>query len=424
MEENNQFINDPIPDQVDLFINDPINDAYFISLPCGYRFAPTDAELVSSYLEGKVLHKEIPKNRFLDLDISLYHPRDLTGRITLIRESEWYFFTSRKRKYPRGQRPDRSAVDGFWKATGKAQDIEDSNGRVIGSKRTLDFYQGNHQDSKRTEWKMHEYTLNTKTAPPNEISNTRVTQLDNCVLCKIYKNTKGANNDSSTTQSDQRAEPSTNVVASQAFPDQQIQPVHRHDQYLVGQSSGASSSSTANKRPRGMPTPIILNTYVGNPTYYPHQQYPFQNQTSGNPPGPVYNNYQNLTPYDQNLTPYDQNDQNLTPYDQNDQNLTQYDQNDQNLTQYDMQSANIDSQVQPRESFSSEPGFLPPMETSTYADEMPLVDSSSMQLPVHVRLYEQLLAARKDGDFDKRLEHWYHHQQQLFMPNPSSTPNC
>lgn len=96
------------------------------------------------------------------------------GRITLIRESEWYFFTSRKRKYPKGQRPDRSAVDGFWKATGKAQDIEDSNGKVIGSKRTLDFYQGNHQDGKRTEWKMHEYTLD---APPNEISNTRVTQV-------------------------------------------------------------------------------------------------------------------------------------------------------------------------------------------------------------------------------------------------------
>ncbi|KAH0972042.1 hypothetical protein GBA52_024198 [Prunus armeniaca] len=398
MEENNRFINDPIPDEVDLFIDDPTNDAYFNSLPCGYRFAPTDAELVSSYLEGKVLNKEIPKNRFLDLDISLYHPRDLTGRITLIRESEWYFFTSRKRKYPRGQRPDRSAVDGFWKATGKAQDIEDRNGKVIGSKRTLDFYQGNHQDSKRTEWKMHEYTLNTETAPRNEISNTRVMQLDNCVLCKIYKNTKGGNNDSSTTQSDQRAEPSTNVVASQAFPDQQIQPVHQHDQYLVGQSSGASSSSTANKRPRGMPTPTILNTYVGNPTYYPHQQYPFQNQTSGTPPGPVYNNYQNLT---------------------------QYDQNDQNLTQYDMQSANIESHFQPRESFSSQPGSWLPMETSTYADPMPLVDSSSMQLPVHIRLYEQLLAARnRDGDFAKRLERWYHRQQQLFRQNPSSTPNC
>lgn len=79
MDENNRFINNPIPDQVDLFISDPTNDAYFNSLPCGYRFAPTDAELVSSYLEGKVLNKEIPKNRFLDLDISLYHPRDLTG---------------------------------------------------------------------------------------------------------------------------------------------------------------------------------------------------------------------------------------------------------------------------------------------------------------------------------------------------------
>lgn len=239
-------------------------------------------------------------------------------------------------------------------------------------------------------------------------------------MCKIYKNTKDGNNDSSTTQSDQRAEPSTNVVASQAFPDQQIQPVHQHDQYLVGQSSGASSSSTANKRPRGMATPtIFMNTYVGNPTYYPHhQQYPFQNQTSGNPPGPVYNNYQNLTQYNQN-------DQNLTQYGQNDQNLTQYDQKHQNLTQYDMQSANIESHVQPRESFSSQPGFLPPMETSTYADQMPLVDSSSMQLPVHVRLYEQLLAARiKDGGLDKRLERWYHHQQQLFRQNPSSTPNC
>ncbi|KZV39664.1 hypothetical protein F511_22689, partial [Dorcoceras hygrometricum] len=32
-------------------------------------------------------------------------------------ENDWYFFTSRERKYTNESRPDRQAGNGYWKAT-------------------------------------------------------------------------------------------------------------------------------------------------------------------------------------------------------------------------------------------------------------------------------------------------------------------
>nr|GMD49071.1 NAC domain-containing protein 72-like [Ipomoea batatas] len=89
---------------------DPLSQ---LSLPPGFRFYPTDEEL-------------------------LVHPRD--------------------RKYPNGSRPNRVAGSGYWKATGTDKVIT-TEGRKVGIKKALVFYVGKAPKGSKTNWIMHEYRL-------------------------------------------------------------------------------------------------------------------------------------------------------------------------------------------------------------------------------------------------------------------------
>lgn len=75
-------------------------------------------------------------------------------------ESEWFFFSPRDRKYPNGARPNRTAVSGYWKATGTDKPILTSNGsQFLGVKKTLVFYNGRAPKGIKTNWMMLEYRL-------------------------------------------------------------------------------------------------------------------------------------------------------------------------------------------------------------------------------------------------------------------------
>lgn len=78
---------------------------------------------------------------------------------------DWYFFTPRNRKYPNGNRPNRSAGNGYWKPTGSDTTVK-KRGQEIGCKKCLDYYEGKHPGGTKTEWKMHEYRLIDHTPRP------------------------------------------------------------------------------------------------------------------------------------------------------------------------------------------------------------------------------------------------------------------
>ncbi|KAK4412960.1 NAC domain-containing protein JA2 [Sesamum alatum] len=161
-------------------------EKYVLSLPLGFKFRPTDAELVEAYLIKKIKNQPLPLNRFRDVDLYRFAtPEALTENYLLIKESEWYFFTPRFKKYANGDRPNRGTPGGYWKATG-ADVIIHSHGLMIGKKRTLCFYAGKPMAGKKTNWIMHEYRVDKLASKP-----ANGMKLDDWVLCKVFKRNVG-----------------------------------------------------------------------------------------------------------------------------------------------------------------------------------------------------------------------------------------
>ncbi|EMS58480.1 NAC domain-containing protein 42 [Triticum urartu] len=78
----------------------------------GYRFHPTDEELVTFYLRRKVARKSLRIEVIREMDIYKHDPWDLPKASTVGGEKEWYFFCLRGRKYRNSIRPNR----GQWNA--------------------------------------------------------------------------------------------------------------------------------------------------------------------------------------------------------------------------------------------------------------------------------------------------------------------
>ncbi|KAJ7946939.1 putative NAC domain-containing protein [Quillaja saponaria] len=165
-------------------------------LPPGFRFHPTDEELVVQYLKRKAASVPLPVAIIAEIDLYKFDPWELPSKAAF-GEEEWYFFSPRDRKYPNGARPNRAATSGYWKATGTDKPIVTSDGnQKVGVKKALVFYGGKPPKGIKTNWIMHEYRLieNTRSSssrPPlaaDAASNKKASlRLDDWVLCRIYK---------------------------------------------------------------------------------------------------------------------------------------------------------------------------------------------------------------------------------------------
>ncbi|KAL4596201.1 hypothetical protein ACB092_12G147800 [Castanea dentata] len=153
-------------------------------LPPGFRFHPTDEELVMHYLCRKCATQPIAVPIIAEIDLYKYDPWELPGK-ALYGEKEWYFFSPRDRKYPNGSRPNRAAGTGYWKATGADKPI--GNPKAVGIKKALVFYAGKAPRGEKTNWIMHEYRLADVDRSARKKNSLR---LDDWVLCRIY-NKKG-----------------------------------------------------------------------------------------------------------------------------------------------------------------------------------------------------------------------------------------
>ncbi|MBA0585965.1 hypothetical protein Gorai_016722, partial [Gossypium raimondii] len=152
-------------------------------LPPGFRFHPTDEELITFYLKNQAKSKPCPVSIIPEVDIYKFDPWQLPDKAEF-GEKEWYFFSPRDRKYPNGVRPNRATVSGYWKATGTDKAIY-SGSKYVGVKKALVFYKGKPPKGLKTDWIMHEYRLNDSRKQITKQNGSM--RLDDWVLCRIYK---------------------------------------------------------------------------------------------------------------------------------------------------------------------------------------------------------------------------------------------
>ncbi|XP_076896291.1 NAC domain-containing protein JA2L-like [Bidens hawaiensis] len=185
-------------------VTDPMTQ---LSLPPGFRFFPTDEELLVQYLCRKVAGHDFTLQIIADIDLYKYDPWELPKK-AMFGEKEWYFFSPRDRKYPNGSRPNRVAGSGYWKATGTDKVIT-TGGRRVGIKKALVFYIGKAPKGNKTNWIMHEYRLSD---PQRKTGSSR---LDEWVLCRIYKKNSSAQKTMSGGQTGEQSHGSSSSSSSQ-----------------------------------------------------------------------------------------------------------------------------------------------------------------------------------------------------------------
>ncbi|CAD6246290.1 unnamed protein product [Miscanthus lutarioriparius] len=201
-------------------------------VPPGFRFHPTEEELVGYYLARKVASQKIDLHIIRDVDLYRIEPWDLQGMfvrscscmvsspamddimtpivdrcMVCVRAercgyyggsgggqdqeepTEYYFFSYKDRKYPSGTRTNRATAAGFWKATGRDKPVLSSTTTsrssagsisvVIGMRKTLVFYRGRAPNGRKTDWIIHEYRLQSNEHAP--------TQEEGWVVCRAFQ---------------------------------------------------------------------------------------------------------------------------------------------------------------------------------------------------------------------------------------------
>ncbi|XP_042059001.1 NAC domain-containing protein 83-like isoform X2 [Salvia splendens] len=151
------------------------------NLPIGFRFNPTDAELLY-YLKKKVLSLPLPANVIPELEAFQFNPWDLPGGLNEKR----FFFCKRKKNLM-----SKCSSCGYWKSSGKEKQIvAGESNHVIGMMKTFVFYQGRNM---KTQWIMQEFTIAGHLKTPF-LDQRLMMKVGNWVVCRLYQRVMRARN--------------------------------------------------------------------------------------------------------------------------------------------------------------------------------------------------------------------------------------
>ncbi|GJM89857.1 hypothetical protein PR202_ga06080 [Eleusine coracana subsp. coracana] len=135
-----------------------------LQFPPGFRFVPTEEELVDVYLRSKIEGRKLPLDVVNEVKLLEWQPGKLVETYKAYGENKWYFFTAREPSSSnKDKEPNRkvkvSGVKATWKATGSLMVIcrKGKPGDMVGTKRVLIYHSSDAEEDGK--WSMHEYVL-------------------------------------------------------------------------------------------------------------------------------------------------------------------------------------------------------------------------------------------------------------------------
>ncbi|CAA0807312.1 xylem NAC domain 1 [Striga hermonthica] len=160
-----------------------------LNLPPGFRFYPTDEELVVHFLQRKASLLPCHPDVIPDLDLYPYDPWDLDGK-AMAEGDKWYFYSRRTQS--------RITASGYWQVMGIEEPIYSSNtGQKIGTKKYSSFFYGEPSEGVRTSWIMQEYTMSDSASSTRSSSRRRSSKTDSgrWVICRVYEKNSDSDDD-------------------------------------------------------------------------------------------------------------------------------------------------------------------------------------------------------------------------------------
>ncbi|XVF14253.1 hypothetical protein REPUB_Repub09cG0042400 [Reevesia pubescens] len=254
----------------------------------GFRFHPTDEELVGFYLKKKIQQRPLPIELIKQVEIYKYEPWDLP-KLAASGEKEWYFYCPRDRKYRNSARPNRVTGAGFWKATGTDRPIYSSDGtKCIGLKKSLVFYRGRAAKGIKTDWMMHEFRLPSlsDSTPPKNLLDRSLPANDAWAICRIFKKTNSmAQRALSHSWISSLPETAAFDILHQGAPCTQFSSENISCRTEIGSAIQLCSNSELQQESTATFSALDIQSYKSfNPTIYRPSPFPVSN-------GDVHNNY-------------------------------------------------------------------------------------------------------------------------------------
>ncbi|KAJ9147541.1 hypothetical protein P3X46_029691 [Hevea brasiliensis] len=147
-------------------------------LPCGFRFCPTDTQLLLFYLKKKILGLNDHIDLVPTIDVYASNPYHLPlSEFKYGQPNEyWYFYSNRRRGKI-------LTVDGYYYLSSRRTIFDGKE--LIGFVRTLDFYHGRPPCGTKSRWSIQEYRINPDKIKVNEDDHTMKEKISKFVVCKI-----------------------------------------------------------------------------------------------------------------------------------------------------------------------------------------------------------------------------------------------
>lgn len=156
-----------------------------MNLPPGFRFYPTDEELVVHFLHRKATLLPCHPDVIPDLNLYPYDPWHLDGK-AMAEGNKWYFYSRRTHS--------RITENGYWKSLGVEEPIfsTDNNNNNLGMKKYYAFYIGEPPEGVKTNWVMQEFSLNSDSSSGTSRSSSKRrtrSKIDysGWVICRVYE---------------------------------------------------------------------------------------------------------------------------------------------------------------------------------------------------------------------------------------------